>query len=183
MKQQLLLLAVLCLVAAQARGQEVVASGTCGAEGDGSNLTWTLTADSMLTISGTGAMADYNTQSQQPWYEYQGSIKACTIADGVTSVGRCAFMLCPALASVAIGADVAGIGTYAFAQCASLASVTFPDGIASIGDYAFYNCTALASVTIPDGVTSIGYSAFSGCTSLTSVILPDGVTSIGYSAF
>ena len=203
MKKQLLLLAALCLAAVQARGQEVIASGTCGAEGD--NVTWTLTADSTLTISGTGAMAGYVNQNYQPWYEYQGSIKACTIADGVTSVGRCAFMDCPALASVAIGADVTGIEYGAFAGCPALTSVTFPDGMASIGDFAFEMCTALASVTLPgmadiggyafydctslasaiigSGVASIGNAAFKGCTSLASVILPDGVTSIGDSVF
>ena len=35
-----------------------VASGTCGANGD--NLTWTLDSDGTLTISGSGAMADYD---------------------------------------------------------------------------------------------------------------------------
>ena len=30
-------------------------SGSCG-----ENVTWTLTADGTLTISGTGAMTDYN---------------------------------------------------------------------------------------------------------------------------
>ena len=35
----------------------VIASGECGA--DGGNLTWTLTGDDVLTVSGTGAMADY----------------------------------------------------------------------------------------------------------------------------
>ena len=183
MKRQFLLLAALGLAAAQAWGQTVIASGTCGAEGDGSNVTWTLTADSTLTISGTGAMADYVNQNYQPWYEYQGSIKACTIADGVTSVGRSAFWLCPALESVAIGADVAGIGTYAFTSCPALTSVTLPDGVTSIEAGAFSNCTALTSVILPDGVTSIEGSIFSGCTSLTSVILPDGVTSIEGYAF
>lgn len=182
MKKQLLLLAALCLATAQAWGQEVVTSGTCGAEGDGSNLTWTLTADSTLTISGTGAMAGYVNQNYQPWYEYQGSIKVCTIADGVTSIGRCAFMRCPALASVAIGEDVTNIEYAAFASCPALTSVTFPDGMASIGDFAFENCTALASVTLP-GMADIGVYAFSYCESLTSVTIPDGVTNIGDYAF
>lgn len=54
MKKKLLSMAlVLCLVLALLPtaafaaddGSAVVASGTCGAEGDGSNLTWTLTAE------------------------------------------------------------------------------------------------------------------------------------------
>lgn len=37
---------------------EAVTSGTCGAEGDGSNLRWSLSGG-VLTISGTGAMKDW----------------------------------------------------------------------------------------------------------------------------
>ena len=49
----------------------IVASGFCGAEGDGSNLTWTLDRDGALSISGTGDMSDYdeNTAST-PWGKY-----------------------------------------------------------------------------------------------------------------
>lgn len=44
------------------------ASGTCGAEGDGSNVTWTLDESGTLTISGTGAMCDYDDAwSGKPW--------------------------------------------------------------------------------------------------------------------
>ena len=59
MKKELLFLAALCLAAVQAWGQTTVAQGTCGAEAGGSNLTWTLTSDGTLTISGTGDMADF----------------------------------------------------------------------------------------------------------------------------
>ncbi|MDD6273846.1 MAG: hypothetical protein PUA86_03995, partial [Clostridiaceae bacterium] len=45
---------------------DVVASGTCGAEGD--NLTWTLDSDGTLTISGVGEMADYKDYDfNLPW--------------------------------------------------------------------------------------------------------------------
>lgn len=38
-----------------------MASGTCGAEGNnGDNLTWILDDEGVLTISGTGAMANWN---------------------------------------------------------------------------------------------------------------------------
>ena len=36
----------------EANAADIVASGTCGAEGDGSNLTWVLDEDGVLTISG-----------------------------------------------------------------------------------------------------------------------------------
>ncbi len=37
----------------------IVADGYCGADGDGTNLTWTLYDDGLLEISGTGRMEDY----------------------------------------------------------------------------------------------------------------------------
>ena len=42
------------------KAQEVVEQGYCGGEGDGTNLTWILTDDGVLTISGSGAMADFD---------------------------------------------------------------------------------------------------------------------------
>ena len=50
----------------------IVASGTCGANGD--NLTWTLDDAGLLTISGTGAMRDYSQSSNIPWYGNRNSI-------------------------------------------------------------------------------------------------------------
>ncbi len=53
----------------------ILASGTCGAQGD--NLIWELSCDSLLTISGTGAMADYSSGSA-PWYTYRTTITSIT---------------------------------------------------------------------------------------------------------
>ena len=130
-------------------------SGSCG-----ENVTWTLTADGTLTISGTGAMTDYTYDSRSPWYSCRTYIKRVVMQQGVTS-----------------------IGDHAFWDCSGLTSVTIPDGVTSIGDSAFSGCTALTSVTIPGSVTSIGGGAFSGCTGLTSVTIPDSVTSIDGYAF
>ena len=157
-----------------------VASGTCG-----DNLTWVLTDDGMLTISGTGGMSIYNywTSSSVPWYSYRSSIKSVVIEDGVTSIDDYAFSNCSKLTSVTIGNGVTSIGNYVFSDCSSLTSVTIPDSVTSIGVSAFYNCTSLTSIDVPDGVTSIGDYAFYGCSSLTSITIPDSVTSIGYEAF
>ena len=161
----------------------VVASGTCGAEGDGSNLTWTLDSEGVLTISGSGGMHDYDGPSSPPWYRSRSMVKSAVIADGVTSIGEWAFFGCGSLTSVTIPNSVTSIGRYAFYYCTSLTSVTIPDSVTSIGWLAFSGCTSLTSVTIPDGVTIINDAVFNGCTSLTSVTIPDSVTSIGGSAF
>ena len=154
MKKRLLsfVLAVLMiasLLPATALAADIVDSGTCGAEGDGSNLTWTLDSEGVLTISGNGDMNGYGFLSA-PWH-YSSEVKSAVIADGVTSIGN-----------------------EAFYHCTSLTSVTIPDSVTSIGDRVFSYCTSLTSVTIPDSVTSIGDRVFSYCTSLTGIWVAEG---------
>ena len=151
-------------------------SGSCG-----DNLTWTL-SNGTLTISGTGAMADYEFYNS-PWYDYRSSIKSVIINDSVTSIGARAFDECSSLTSVTIPNSVTGIGYRAFSGCSKLTSVTIPNSVTSIGGWAFDECSSLTSVTIGNSVTSIGARAFFGCSSLTSITIPNSVTSIGYAAF
>ena len=158
---------------------ETVSSGTCG-----KNVNWTLTGDGTLTISGTGAMADYGySDNRAPWYGARSQVKTVIIKNGVTSIGNDAFYDCKALTSATIPNSVTSIGDDAFSICTALTNVTIPNSVTSIGDDAFSICTALTNVTIPNSVTSIGDGAFSGCSSLTRVTIPNSVTSIGDGAF
>jgi len=94
------------------------ASGICG-----DDLTWVLDSDGILTISGSGAMADYASCSNSPFYQRRSSIKTVVLESGVTS-----------------------IGSNAFYNCSGLESVTIPDGVTSIGSNAFYGCKGLTDV-------------------------------------
>ena len=175
MKKRLLsfVLAVLMiasLLPATALAADIVDSGTCGAEGDGSNLAWTLDSEGVLTISGSGDMHGYD-PSAAPWH---GRVKSAVIAEGVTSISWYAFYDCTSLTSVTIPDSVTSISWYAFYNCRSLTSVTIPNSVTSIGEYAFSDCTSLTSVTIPDSVTSIGSFAFRFCTSLTGIWVAEG---------
>ena len=123
----------------------VVASGYCGAQGD--NLTWTLTCDSVLTISGNGDMMDYVLFTGfAPWFPHESAIRAVVIRNGVTSIGNAAF-----------------------GHHRRLSSVTIPNSVTSIGDLAFAHARALTSVIIPKSVTTIGHFAFGACRALTSI--------------
>ena len=174
--------------------------GTCG-EG----LSWSLDSDGVLTISGTGAMPEYGSESEVPWNAYASEIKSATIADGVTSIGNYAFYKCTALTSVTIGSGVTSIGICAFDGCSALTSVTMGSSVTSIGnsafnecaaltgidlsnvtsiaEYAFSQCKAITSITIPGAVKTIGECTFSNCGSLTSVTISEGVETIGENAF
>ena len=170
------------------------------------NLTWTLDANGTMTISGTGAMKNYNASDDlSPAYNCS-YVTSIVIEEGVTSIGNSAFQDCDNLISVtipgnveSIGEDafyscdnlkdvtiqdgVKSIGDHAFIHCSSLERITIPNSVTTIGEYTFYNCKSLTSITIPDSVTVIAGSAFENCSSLTSVTIPDSVTSIGYAAF
>ena len=159
---------------------DVIGSGNCGA--NGANVTWKLTSDGTLTISGTGKMADYEWEGT-PWYDLRSQVKKAIIKNGVTSIGGYAFYDCNRLTSVTIPNSVTSIGDKAFGFCKALTDVTIPNSVTTIGEWAFASCEALTSVTIPGSVTTIGDYAFQRCTSLTSVTIPNSVTTIGNGAF
>lgn len=86
----------------------IIDSGTCG-----DNLTWTLSDEGVLTISGTGAMEDYDDYWYfAPWYEHV--VTSVVIDEGVTRLGMYAFIYL------------------------DLASITIPNSLTHIYEYAFY---------------------------------------------
>ena len=161
MRAAMSLLVMLCSLGAWADD-----SGSCG-----TNVTYSYVESThTLTISGSGAMADYEYSSQLPWRSYANAITTVVIEDGVTSIGNYAFYCCSGLTSVTIPASVTSIGDYAFFECTGLTTVTF-DGtptLVSIGGSAFWG-SGLTTVTIPASVTSIGNNAFQNCGSLATM--------------
>ena len=162
----------------------VVASGKCGA-----NLTWSLDDAGTLTISGTGAMEDYNLSSRPdenvpaPWYDQRDGIKVLVVSPGVTSIGSCALADCKNLISTTIADGVVNIGEGAFFGCSNLITFEIPHGVTCIDDEAFASCSSLISIVIPNTISTIGNRAFSYCSSLVSVSIPNSVTSIKRYAF
>ncbi len=166
---------------AQVMAADIVGSGACGAEGN--NVTWELDAEGLLTIRGSGAIADYLSWDESPFYNRRADIKKITIESGVTRIGDCAFYECGKLTTVKIPDSVESIGQQAFDSCIELQSIKIPSGVTSIERSTFWGCEGLKSVEIPDTVTSIEQGAFELCKSLGEVEIPDRVTSIGESAF
>lgn len=157
-------------------------SGDCGATGSESSVTWTLTQNNQdsenptytLTISGTGAMADYGHSSNYaPWESYHKSITNVVIGSGITRIGDFACY------RNAQSGDASGAGQYN-----DLKSLTFESGSVceEIGTYAFFR-SGLTSLTLPDSIKTVEAQAFGHCTSVTALNLGNGVETIGDSAF
>ena len=163
---------LLALLPTAAFAADIVNSGTCGAESDGSNVTWKLDSDGTLTISGTGKMKDYNNSNGSPWsVNVKKAIQTVVIGKDVTSIGSCAFYNTTYLTSVTFenGSDLTNIGHAAFGMCGKLTSITIPSSVTTIGQRAFVGCEELTSITIPSSVTTIGANAFEWCSGLQSV--------------
>lgn len=152
------LLSVLCLTAVAQ--EQPVASGTCG-----ENLTWELTGDGTLTISGTGPMAGYyKGDFASPWYDYREQITRAVICEGVTTVSEFSFYNCDALTEISLPNSLTTVTEFAFYFCKSLPAVTIPAGVTSIGRYAFQYCEGLSFIRFLGSVPQIDSSAFYGVT-------------------
>lgn len=98
----------------------VIFGGTTG------KLTWTLTEDGVLTITGEGPMPDYRdggTSETPPWYPHVNRISSLTIGEGVTRIGDYAFMLCSFVTKVVIPESVTSMGDWAFNLCKILSTI------------------------------------------------------------
>ncbi len=181
----------------RALGPVIVDSGTCGGD-TYNNLTWTLSTAGVLTISGTGAMANWESTLDIPWYKHRESILSAVIEEGVTSIGDAAFFNCKNLPTITIPQNITHIGDNVFVGCNGLTSIVvdqnnknyssssdgvlfdkdqktlmrFPAG--KSGSYAY---------VIPNSVDSIGEYAFQNCTGMSSVTIPKSLKSIGWNGF
>ena len=169
----------LFLALAASVGTLFAESGTCGPD-----LTWFYNpSDNSLTISGTGPMTNYSTDSYAPWYEYKDKITSLKLEPGMTTIGDYAFFLLSLVKDATIPEGVTSIGDYSFGGCAALNSLYIPYGVKTIGQSAFAFCGSLETVYMPYGVTSIGGAAFGVCANLKNVAIPATVTTIGDQAF
>ena len=194
-------------------------TGNCGAEGN--NITWQLTQNNQdnqnptytLTLTGSGAMADYETQGT-PWYNYRESITEIILPEGLTRIGKSAFLQ-TAITKVTIPDTVTSIGQNAFWNCNTI-DTEIPANVTELGETAFYgtfkvtvaednpnysavgkiiydkNQTKLLQVSqdiegtlsIPETVEEIGAYTLYGCSDVTGeLVIPDSVRIIGDAAF
>ena len=135
-----LMLLLLCTAATTAGADvgDVIAQGTCGSGVDA--VSWVLTENDdrwifdpssslssnslTITISGTGAMPNYNNDMmRRPWHRYCSRITRVVIREGVNHIGGKAFKGCHYLTEVIFSASVTHIGEQAFYDCPELKTV------------------------------------------------------------
>lgn len=173
-------------------------AGTCG-----ENLTWDLSSEGTLTISGIGDMQNYSENNLAPWDKKK--VQRIVIQEGVTSIGDMAFISSDKLTTVELPDGLLRIGKKAFYACTRLNTINFPEGLKTIEEAAFKSCIklpevdlsegllvigdeafgfcALANVNFPKSLTDIGERAFESCSNLTAIALPEGLRTIGNEAF
>ncbi len=155
--------------------------GICG---DG--VTYKLTVDGVLTISGNGAMYSFASDNT-PWYKYVSGdrdyvIREVKILDRVTNVSPLAFYGCTSLTKVTLSSCVTEIGKQAFADCTALETVNMSPNVVLISDEAFSYCTSLKSINLPDKLEELGSKAFSQ-TGLTKITIPSSLHTTGETVF
>ena len=151
-----------------------------------------------LTISGTGAMPDFNFPEGNlaPWWNYEalgmltsfgsfkleGELKKVVIQDGVTNVSNYALFCLPAATQVTLPESVTSIGRYGIALCSKLNGISLPKAVTAIGDFGLAG-NSFTAVSLPDGLQTLGRGAFDACASLSGMTLPAAITAVPAKCF
>ena len=173
------------------------AAATSGDFGENNCLHWEVSTGVLsgktLTISGTGAMPDFNFPEGNlaPWWNYEalgmltsfgnfkleGELKKVVIKDGVTNVSNYALFFLPAATQITLPESVTSIGRYGIAMCSKLTGMSIPKGVTEIGDFGLAG-DGLTAVSLPDGLQALGRGAFDACASLSGMTLPAAITAV-----
>ena len=145
-------------------------TGACG-----DSEVWATLNNGVLTITGTGCMADFwctgapPFEGQAQWYNenLHTTITKVIIKDNVQNIGDKAFIGCTSLTSVEFESlDVWRIGKKAFEGCSNLQTIKIPSSVTEIEGEAFLNCSKLHTVELANGssrLNFIGYQSDNIC--------------------
>lgn len=154
-----------------------VTEGSCG-----DNLTWKLDDSGTLTISGTGAMYDF--EEEAPWLALEP--QKLVLEEGITHISDSAFYRCTSLkGTLKLPDSLTSVGYSTFCGCKELTgTLVLPKNLTDIGEIAFADCGFTGGLTLPEGLTALGGEAFRGCKGFDGKLtLPKSLTSIGAFAF
>ncbi len=167
-----------------------VMAGSVRAEGQraegtwGDNITWQLSEDGTLTLTGEGRMIDCGSgqaqQKEYPWGSFRMDIRKIVLTEGITYIPKSAFCYFSALQTVNLPLGLEEIGQDAFSECSGLQELVIPDMVARVGEEAFSGCKSLKTVTFKSTGTKVtlGKRCFIGCEALSDVVLPKNITEL-----
>lgn len=118
-------------------------------------------ATNVLTISGRGAMGEYDAERTSPWEGLKDSIKEIVVEDGVTSIDRNAFDYCPRLTAVVLPQSVTLLWDASFENCPNLRSLTVNWATPPVlSNYVFaHTLLSEVTLTVPRGARAAYQSA------------------------
>ncbi|MBR2801052.1 MAG: leucine-rich repeat protein [Erysipelotrichaceae bacterium] len=152
-------------------------SGICGTD-----TIWSLSADGILTISGSGRIGDYTLNYfPAPWYDYAEDVRKIVVEEGVQGLGNSSFYGLYNVQEAVLPSGITEIPDYAFSGCSSLRIIILPEGLQKIGAQSFQGA-GLETLSFPNGLQEIGAQAFSA-SGIKEVILPEGLQTLGSGAF
>ena len=154
------------------------------------DVTATLNGNTLI-ISGAGDMIDFISSSDfetvnTPWDNIHTTITSLIINEGITRIGKYAFMNFSGITSITIPESITSIGDVAFANCTSLSTVNYNAEnctVAGITNVVFGSNTPIQTLNIGNNVKFIPHDLFNHCVSLPSVVIPDNVETIDSYAF
>lgn len=151
----------------------ILDSGTTG------DVSYTLTSNGVLTLSGNGATADYDSKTGQPYHAYKKYIKKVVVEDGVTHLGtRLFYEGVTNLEEVEIADSVSSIGEACFRGCTSLKSIVLPSGLDTLSRVGFYGCTSLQEVVLAGTYSQLSDKIFVGCANILKITIPVTITTL-----
>lgn len=175
---------------------KAVASGKCG-----DNVSWTLSDTGVLTISGTGAMWDYDYDTSAPWNDQGTEVSEIVIKDGITHIGSYSFVDKQA-DKITLPASVTSIGGWAFpgpdpekysenprkvyiTNLKAYCEIDFQGENQILGTFTnlYVNGKKVTDLSIPAGTKKIGAYAFYSNKTISSVSIPGSVKTIEFAAF
>ena len=178
--------------------------------GKSGHIEWTIDKEEkLMNCTGEAEMLSFDsTTNRAPWYIYRSLINEVHLAEGIKTIGKCAFYGCENLENIFIPSSVREIEKFAFDGTKIavdphnmyngtfyvqdwliktpkdfMGSCTVKDNTVGIANDAFYHCEQLVSVELPQTLLYLGDYCFADCPLLTSVELPKGVLRIGTRAF
>ena len=136
------------------------------------NVKATLDSNGTLIISGTGEMKDfnYNNADCAEWHNPIEEVTKIVINEGVTSIGKRAFMRCSKFTEINIPASVTSVGTFSFDDCESLTKITI-NGNFSCDTSVFIGSNNITTLHISKSVTEISGNLLSSLDALTTITI------------